>query len=63
MSWRQATNSMNHWHNGNDGVVGLNRHDQYVGEYFTARGAVEVGRFPTLNEAQRAVDAAQARAT
>jgi hypothetical protein len=41
-------------------VVGLNIHDEYVGEYFTASGAVEVGRYPSLEEAQQAVDKAQA---
>ena len=59
-NWRPARHSIHHWHNGNDGVVSLNIHDQYVGEYFTARGGIEVGRFSTLDEAQRAVDAAQA---
>jgi len=57
--WRQAQHSIHHWHNGNDGAVWFNVHDEYVGEYFTVRGSVEVGKFPTLHEAQAAVDKAQ----
>lgn len=55
-NWHQARLSIHHWHNGNDGVVWLNVHGEYVGEYFTARGSTEVGKFSSLGEAQAAVD-------
>lgn len=61
-NWQLSQLSIHHWHNSNDGVVWFNVHDEYVGEYFTTRGSVEVGRFPTLGEAQQAVDAAQVAA-
>lgn len=61
--WRLSAISIHHWYNGNDGVVWVNVHDQYVGEYFTASGSVEVGKYPSLDEAQVAVDLALARLT